>query len=143
MTTKYFKHNNKFKMNFIEQLNQDYKIILASASPRRSHLLTSIGLQFEVMPSDIVEPDFDLSPTKYCTKNAILKAEAVLQKVDSTTPTLIISADTIVVLKNTIINKPTDEEDAFRTLKKLSNRIHVVYTGVCVINTSNNKKLSK
>ena len=104
-----------------------YKIILASASPRRFELLRMIGLDFVVRPSDIPEIYQDhLKPEEYVIENARNKGEYIAQKYPDH---LIISADTIVIYKNEILEKPEDEKHALHILKKLSGHTHQVLTG--------------
>lgn len=106
------------------------KIVLASASPRRSQLLNALGLQFTICPSPAIEP----APTPadgrdagaFVERLARLKANA-LESDD-----LIIAADTVVVIDNEVLGKPTDEAHAQTMLKRLRGRSHRVYSGVCV-----------
>lgn len=112
------------------------KIILASSSPRRREILTKMGLKFDVVPSDYKEvfENFDFSYEKV-EELACNKAKAVLAKADE--PSLIIGADTVVVLNNKILCKPVNETDAVNMLKQLSGKKHSVVTSVCVINSEN------
>ncbi|MBR5233016.1 MAG: septum formation inhibitor Maf [Clostridia bacterium] len=106
------------------------KIILASASPRRKELLTLAGIEYEVIVSQCEEtlPD-GITPDKAVEELARQKAEDVFSR---NTDALIIAADTVVALGNTILGKPKDEEDAFNMLSSLSGRRHTVFTGVCI-----------
>ncbi|MCF6092704.1 Maf family protein [Microaerobacter geothermalis] len=115
------------------------KIILASSSPRRKELLGNLGLQFEVEASDADETISDfLSPSENVMELALRKAKAVSQwKREG----IIIGADTIVVLENEILGKPRDQEDAFSMLTRLQGRIHVVYSGVALIDMDNQKEV--
>ena len=110
------------------------KIILASSSPRRRDLLRKANYNFEIIPSPYVEDhtrtDFSYGFIESLATN---KALAVVPLV--TEPSLIIGADTVVVLDNKILGKPKDKQDAFETLKKLSNRTHIVVTGMAVVNS--------
>ncbi len=105
-------------------------IVLASASPRRSQLLEALGLRFTVCPSPAVEPaptpDDGREPGAFVERLARLKADA-MQSDD-----LIIAADTVVVIDDEILGKPSDEADAREMLKRLRGRTHRVYSGVCV-----------
>ena len=109
------------------------KIILASASPRRQQLLSEIGITYEVVTADIDEENFpaELKPKQVPAFLAEKKAEAVRAKVAD--DALIIAADTIVVLDKKILGKPTDREDAIRILNALSENMHSVITGVCIL----------
>lgn len=106
------------------------KIILASASPRRRELLTLAGIEYEVIPSECEEilPD-EITPDSAVMELARQKAEDVFNRHSDC---MIIAADTVVALGNTILGKPKDEEDAFNMLSSLSGKIHTVYTGVCI-----------
>ena len=111
-------------------------IILASASPRRSELLTSIGLKIKIVPSDIDETlEVAETPVQHVARLAQEKATFVAKDYPSS---WIIGADTIVVLDNNIIGKPTDKAHAKSMLKSLSNKTHIVYTGFAIINLHNN-----
>lgn len=116
------------------------KIILASGSPRRSDLLKQIGLDFEVITSDINESTYsNLSPNDIVLDLALRKAEAVFDGNLPSQDTLIIAADTIVAIDDIILGKPNDKEHAFNMLKSLSNKMHQVYTGVAMYYYLNNK----
>lgn len=106
------------------------KIILASASPRRKELLTLAGIEYDVIVSQCEEtlPD-GITPDKAVEELAKQKAEDVFSR---NSDALIIAADTVVALGNTILGKPKDEEDAFNMLSSLSGRRHTVFTGVCI-----------
>ena len=113
------------------------KIILASASPRRKELLTQIGVKFEIMISD-KETDIDSSnPIKACEKQAMQKALDIEEKaaLKYKEDYIIIAADTIVALEDTILGKPKDKEDARLMLERISGKKHKVYTAVCVFNS--------
>ena len=104
-------------------------MVLASASPRRSDLLTSIGLTFEVVPSDIDETEYpDEDPVTYVRRVAIDKAMAV----DVDDADIVIAADTTVDVDGVILAKPVDDDDARRMLTLLGGRTHRVHTGVVV-----------
>lgn len=115
------------------------KVILASASPRRSELLKSLGIDFEVVVSDADESKIDkksVPASIYVQELALLKGTAVantLKKRDG----IIISADTIVYSEGKILGKPKDREDAKRMLENLSGKCHSVFTGICVMNAKN------
>ena len=106
-------------------------IILASNSPRRKSLLELIDLPFKVIASSVHEDfNINLKPTEFAKHYAHLKAQDIAEKHPNS---LVIGADTIVVLDNEIIGKPTDEEDSKLMLKKLSGRTHAVITGVSLV----------
>ena len=106
-------------------------IILASGSNRRIELLKDAGVQFRVIPS-LVEEDFsnDLSPEENVKQVALKKAVDIFSK---NKDSFVIAADTIVVYNNEIFGKPTDEDDAFNILKRLSNKTHKVMTAVAIL----------
>ena len=108
------------------------KIILASASPRRRELLTQIGLDFTVMPSDVEENPVSTLPQDIVIELSKEKARDVWEKTGHD-DSLVISADTIVSVEGEILGKPKDEEDAVRMLGLLSGKEHQVYTGITMI----------
>jgi septum formation protein len=114
-----------------------YKIILASKSPRRQNLLKEMGLTFEVKNADIDEDSIKgNTPTETAKLIAVGKANAVIESLENNE--LVITADTIVVLNNEVIGKPSNEEDAINILKKLSGKIHEVITAVCIHSKNKN-----
>ncbi len=106
------------------------KVILASQSPRRKELLGRVFESFEIIPSGVEETADASSPSEYVMSLARAKAQDVAFSVDS--DTLVIGSDTVVVLDGRILEKPTDEEDAFRMLSAMSGRMHEVYTGLAL-----------
>lgn len=117
------------------------KFILASASDRRKELLSRIISDFEVKISDFDEGTVEVSKDieKYVKTLAEGKAKSVA--LNCTNDSIIIGADTIVVIDDNILGKAKDKDDAFRMLKLLSNNVHRVYSGVTVIN--NEKQVMK
>ena len=108
-------------------------IVLASASPRRRELLTMLGVEnFRIIPA-VGEESFDcgLLPAEIVCALSHAKADEV-SKLCSFAD-VIIAADTVVVFDGEIMGKPSDREDAFRMLSKLSGREHLVFTGVTVM----------
>ena len=104
--------------------------IVASASPRRREILHNAGYSFTVIPSDADETvDESLSAEKTVIALAKRKALSVLEGNQNS---VVFGCDTVVAVEGEILGKPTDDEDAFRMLKKLSGRVHTVSTGVCV-----------
>ncbi len=118
-------------MTLLEKL-KDYRIILASASPRRKSLLEGLGFTFEVIAREIEEkyPE-TLSKEEIPVYLASMKAKA-FNPDEFGTRVLIITADTVVWLDGHIIGKPNDPEHAVDILSQLSGSTHEVYTGVCV-----------
>lgn len=109
------------------------KLILASASPRRRELLQQMGItEFAVIPAKGEEvKDSSLTPAELVESLAYQKAAEVAANAPS--DSIVIGADTIVVLKDTVLGKPANQGEAFQMLKALSDRKHTVYTGVAVI----------
>ena len=115
------------------------KIILASTSPRRRDILKKSKYNnFEIIPSPYIE-DHTMTDFSYefIEDLAANKALAVIPLTKE--PSVIIGADTVVVVDNKILGKPIDKSDAFKILKKLSGRTHMVVTGIAVINTETHK----
>ena len=110
---------------------KDYNLILASASPRRHAFLKAMHLDFkiEVKPVDEVYPNH-LKASQITDYLAKLKAESF--HTDLKEKDILITSDTIVWLDHKAIEKPKDEEDAFRMLKLLSNKTHEVITSICI-----------
>lgn len=106
--------------------------VLASASPRRRALLAAGGVAFEVRVSDVDESEhLDAgSPRAAAMKTALAKAEAVAA--GCAPATLVLGADTMVVIDGEILNKPIDRVDARAMLRRLSGRTHEVVTGVAL-----------
>jgi septum formation protein len=117
-------------MSFLKNISK-YKIILASKSPRRQNLLKELNISFNIVTKDINEvyPD-NLIKQDIPLYLAKLKASAFDNKI--TGNELIITADTIVWVNNTILGKPENYDDAFKMLQTLSANVHTVYTGVCL-----------
>ena len=113
------------------------RLVLASASPRRVQLLRQLELCFDQVVSPVPEAVLDsISPTVRAVETAAAKALAVRQLLRQTTPaqdSLILGADTIVCLGETVLGKPRHAADAAATLKKLSGRRHQVHTGLALI----------
>ena len=112
--------------------------ILASASPRRQELLTKIVEDFKIIVSDFDEDSvkFNGDVEEYVRTLAKEKALAVASKTKK--DSIIIAADTVVVIDSKILGKPKDEKDAYNMLEMLSDNVHRVYSGIAVINTANN-----
>ena len=106
------------------------RLILASASPRRRDLLAQIGLAFEVITADVDETPADgEQPIAYTLRLARAKALAVLGRSPGS---VVIGADTTVVVDDALLGKPRDAADAERMLRLLRERSHQVTTGIAV-----------
>ena len=110
------------------------RLVLASGSPRRRELLRSSGYEFDLeMPAidEAERPGED--PREQVRRLALKKAQAVLGRVDS--GACILAADTIVVIDDTVLGKPSDREDAARMLLRLAGRTHRVLTGYAALDS--------
>ncbi|XP_063673837.1 dTTP/UTP pyrophosphatase-like [Bolinopsis microptera] len=110
----------------------NYRIILASTSPRRIELIKQIGIKAEIIPSDFEEnlPKSSFpTPADYVIATAEGKACKVFSE---NTDAVVIGADTVVVIDNKILEKPSDAQCAHTMLSRLSGRIHHLVTGVCI-----------
>ena len=106
----------------------EHKILLASGSPRRRELCTAMGLTFTIRTSDADESIEAGTPPREAVKLlSRRKAEAVLPE-----EAIVIAADTVVALGDTILGKPQSEAEARAMLSMLSGKTHAVYTGVTV-----------
>jgi septum formation protein len=115
-------------------------LILASSSPRRIELIKNLGLEFEILPSDVDEIVNDrLTPSEVVAELAESKAvrvrELIQERGGETAQGhhVILAADTIVVFEGDILGKPLNREHAIAMLTRLVGHTHEVYTGVHVI----------
>lgn len=122
-------------------------LVLASNSPRRKDFLHMLGLEFTVCPAARPEPEIekDEEPGFFCVRTARQKALEVFENLilqsgqaeqvglaQNELP-VILAADTIVVLGNTILHKPPSRDVALQMLTALGGREHAVYTGCCLL----------
>lgn len=105
------------------------ELILASASPRRREILTLAGVPFTVCVTDNEVAPAGLKPAEYTLALARSKAQAVFAEHPDR---VVLGADTVVVLDDTVLGKPKDEQDAVEMLLSLGGRTHEVMTGVWV-----------
>ncbi|MGM0547822.1 MAG: Maf family protein [Bacillota bacterium] len=116
-----------------EAKENDLKLVLASASPRREEILKQLKLKFTVVPSKIDESEFKAdNPVELVEILAVEKAKAVAKLVENV---IIIAADTVVVADDQILGKPKNKIEAKKMLKKLSGQEHQVITGLAVLNS--------
>lgn len=109
-------------------------MILASASPRRSELLSCLGVQLEVVPADIDETRREGEhPRELVQRLAREKARHVFERVGVGSDGFLLAADTIVWMGDEALGKPADDADARAMLRELSGRTHHVSTGVCIL----------
>ena len=123
-------------------MNCKYKILLASGSPRRKELLSGLDIPFDIkLLPDLEEsyPD-DLPCSEIPEYLALKKAKSYADLIDG--ETLVITADTLVILDNKVYGKPQDEDDAKRMLRELSGKTHQVITGVCLFTKEKVKTFS-
>ena len=128
-------------MNTVDSFKNNKRIILASASPRRRELLSLVTDNFEVLTADVderaaeIEMEEDGVPALRVSEHlAEIKAKAVYDTLteEEKENSIVIGADTSVILDNIIFGKPADREEAVNILSLLSGHTHVVATGVCV-----------
>ena len=106
------------------------RLVLASRSPRRADLLTRAGYQFEIAPADIDERVIGgETPVEHVRRLAREKAAVVAH--DHST-SIVLGADTVVVVDDVVLGKPFDDADAAGMLRRLSGRTHAVLTGVAL-----------
>ena len=124
-------------------MNFDYKVILASNSPRRKELLSGLDLKYEVKVLPDVDESFPPDMEKELVAQYIsekkAKAHSMLLADDKT---LVITADTIVLLDGNIYGKPKDDSEAKQMLRELSGKTHKVISGVCLMTTKMQKSFS-
>lgn len=108
------------------------KYILASASPRRKELLERTGIDFEIIPSHKEEKIEGNDPSEIVKNLALMKAQDIFDQHEEDSLT-VIGSDTIVVYRDEILGKPSDEDEAADMLSMLSDRTHQVYTGVAIL----------
>lgn len=122
-------------------MNLNYRLILASKSPRRQELLAKLDLDFEVRVKSIDEsyPE-TLAKESIAEYLAIEKSNAFNNLSDNE---LLITSDTTVVYQDSLLEKASNEEEAIQMLKKLSGKTHAVITGVCLRTNSKTHSFSE
>jgi septum formation protein len=113
------------------------RLILASNSPRRRDLLRQAGFEFEVRPSQVTEGEAapGEAPAEFARRAARLKALDVASS--SERGSLVLGADTVVVINGRILGKPSGPHEATRMLRLLSGQTHQVITGFCLAQAPN------
>lgn len=108
------------------------RFVLASNSPRRQELLRNAGFDFEVRSCPLPElsPERGADPAQYA--RAAAQSKALCIAAQSASGTLVLGADTVVVLNGLILGKPAGPHDATQMLRLLSGKTHEVITGVCL-----------
>lgn len=112
-------------------MKPDRPLILASSSPRRQYLMKQAGFEFTVEKPGVDEiyPG-DLPVNQVARYLASIKAEYFRLNLHDQ---IVVTADTVVILDETILNKPIDREEAIKMLSRLSGKTHIVMTGVCIV----------
>jgi septum formation protein len=106
-------------------------LVLASASPRRQELLRNARISFVVQPAEVDETPLPGESARECAER--LAREKALAVWRMRPQDLVLGADTVVAVDETILGKPGDDADAARMLRLLSGRVHQVITGVCLV----------
>lgn len=122
-------------MKMLENIKQ-YKIILASNSPRRSELLRGLGIDFEVKTIKGIDESYPDHLKGEDIPKFISLSKALAYKSSMKSDEMIITADTIVYVNGRVLGKPTDSIDAYNMLKELSGKCHEVITGVTILTSS-------
>jgi len=118
---------------------QNRKYILASRSDRRKKLLKQLGLKFKAIDSNVEEINSNkFSPVKLVKINSVKKSRKVASGFDNE---IVIGSDTIVVLGKTVLGKPRNAKEAVNFLTRLSNKKHIVYTGINLIDTTTSREI--
>ncbi len=112
------------------------KLVLASNSPRRKEFLRNNGFEFEVISSPYSEINFTTDPFELTKAFAFGKAMSVYDSLENKDECVVLGADTVVYFDGKILGKPKDKTDAIETLKKLSNKTHLVISGYAVITST-------
>lgn len=118
-----------------------WRLVLASSSPRRRHLLHGLDLPVEITKVDIDESPPQGMPVEQVAEHlACRKAEAWAGSLAD--DQVLVTADTTVLLGSLLLNKPQDATDARRMLALLSGKVHRVVTGVCLRTSRGSRSFS-
>ncbi|MBE5987686.1 septum formation protein [Lacrimispora xylanisolvens] len=110
---------------------RDYKIVLASASPRRRELLSQISLNPVIEPSTVIEVITTRVPEDAVMELSLQKAEDVARHQQP--GTIVIGADTVVAAEGKILGKPKSHQEAYEMIESFQGKTHQVFTGVTLI----------
>jgi len=116
--------------SMLHNILRNYKLILASQSPRRREIFDMLRINYNVKISDIAEPITDEDPALQAERHAKNKALAILASCSNSE--IVVSADTIVIIEGRLMGKPADRDEAANHLRLLSGRSHTVITGICI-----------
>ena len=114
-------------------ISREFPLILASTSPRRMHLLSTLGIPFCAMSGNVTERSSHSNPQNASSYLAEKKARAVFSIKKGF---WILGADTIVALDSEMLGKPKDKKEAKDMLSRLHGREHRVFTGFCIVDPS-------
>ena len=121
---------------------KEWKVVLASASPRRKELLEQIGIIPDIRPSEVEEEKNEEEPSKLVENLSYIKAADVASRCEA--GTLVIGADTVVAVcpkgeeRPVILGKPGNAENAGNMIRQIQGHVHQVYTGVTICSTHKN-----
>ena len=119
-----------------------YNVILASNSPRRRELLADLGINFEVRTIKGIDESYPDDVPVLEIAEYISRKKALAYQADMGNDELIITADTVVILGDEVLGKPTDSDDACRMLRELSGKTHKVVTGVTIVTANDTRSFS-
>lgn len=113
------------------------RVILASKSPRRREILSSLGVKFEIISADADESCEIKDPTQMVRELALRKGRATRELLRQngtwSEDTLVIASDTVVALGNTVLGKPRDDANAAEMLRALAGNDHRVVSGIALL----------
>jgi len=120
------------------------KLYLASKSPRRAHLLESVGINFDILdntdfPEEVAMQHYDGDLPDLPLHLARLKAEHAAKKVKEG---IVIAADTVIVFDGKVMGKPKDKEEARGFVRQLSGNWHDVFSGICIKDAHTQRTIS-
>lgn len=123
-------------------INDRYRIVLASNSPRRKELLAGLGIDFDVRTIADIDESYPQELPLQEIAEYISAKKAAAYRATMNDGELVITADTVVICGDEVMGKPVDGADAQRMLRKLSGRSHSVTTGVCLTTKSTQRRFS-
>lgn len=121
-------------MDLLNKIKQ-HRVILASGSPRRHELLAGLDISFEIDNTSEVDESYDPGMPVHEIAQFIAGQKSHGFHRELKENEILITADTIVSIENQVLGKPKDHADALKMLRTLSNKTHIVYTGVCIRTT--------
>ena len=128
--------NQRFDTSAQKSPLEDGSLILASASPRRSALLNEMGLEFKIHPAEIEETRLPGEPAQTLVRRlAREKARVVAQSEAVEKRRFVLGSDTLVVLQDEPIGKPSNPDEAIQMLTSLTGQIHTVMTGIALVDS--------